>query len=167
MTNVIQIRDMQTEDAESVTEIYIDSWRQTYASALEPSVLESEIVKRFSVEKQVEEAADQDIITLVATRDNKIIGASLSTMDERHQAWIDRIHVLDAYRGKGIAGDLLKATLVKHSGLQSIALKVIEGNDRAIAFYEKHGFSKTDLIENAETIGGANAIVMSRTIPRS
>jgi len=164
---MIQIRDMQESDVESVTEIYIDSWRQTYASALELSVLEQEIAKRFSIEKQAAEAADPNIITLVATSAAKIVGASLSTMDKRNQAWIDRIHVFEAFRGKGIASDLLKATLVKHSGLQSIALKVIEGNDRAIAFYEKHGFVKTDVIENDETVGGANAIVMSRTILRS
>ena len=161
------IRDMQGGDAEQVSQIYRDSWTRTYSGAFSASGLEIELQKRFSEEKQTAEAENPDVIALVAIENDAIIGASSSSMDERNQAWIDRMHVLPSHQGKGIADDLLTATLVKHSGLQSIALKVLQENDRAIAFYEKHGFSETELIENDPKVGGVNCIIMSRTLPRS
>ncbi|MEM7214242.1 MAG: GNAT family N-acetyltransferase [Pseudomonadota bacterium] len=163
---MIQIREMQAEDALAVSNLYADSWKRTYGGSFEPPDLKTEIAKRFSVEKQMREALDPHIITLVAVENEKIVGASLSEMDTRNQAWIDRMHLLPEYHGTGLADDLMRATLVKHSGLQSIALKVIKGNDRAIAFYEKHGFAITDEIASDEQVGGAASVVMSRTIPR-
>jgi len=77
------------------------------------------------------------------------------------------MHILPEYKGTGLSDDLMRATLAKHSGLQSIALKVLKGNDRAIGFYQKHGFFVTDEIASDAAVGGAAAIVMSRTIPRS
>ncbi|MEM9277912.1 MAG: GNAT family N-acetyltransferase [Pseudomonadota bacterium] len=163
---MIQIREMQVNDATSVSELYTASWKRTYGALYDEAGLAAEIAKRFSPEKQTAEAGNPDIITLVAVNEGKIIGASSSEMDERHQAWIDRMHILPEYFGTGLADDLIRATLAKHTGLQSIALKVLKGNDRAIAFYEKHGFAITDEIESDGQVGGAASIVMSRTIPR-
>ena len=140
------IRDMTSKDAEAVSSLYAESWSRTYGPLYDEAGLQAEISKRFSPDKQVEEANNPDIITLVAVEDGKIVGASKSEMDDRNQAWIDRVHVLPEYFGTGIADDLMRATLTKHYGLQSIALKVLRGNDRAIAFYQKHGFSITDEI---------------------
>ena len=162
-----QIREMVAEDADAVCRLYSDSWRQSYSGILGPTQLKDEIRKRFTVELQSLEAADPHIITLVAVKDDEVIGASLSKMDARNQAWIDRIHVVPDAFGSGVAEDLLRATLAKHSGLQSIALKVLKGNDRAIAFYEKHGFAVTDEIAGDAEVGGVDSLIMSRTIPRS
>ena len=126
-----------------------------------------EIEKRFTPRLQREEAEDPDIITLVATENGTLVGASLSKMDTRNQAWLDRLHLLPGYFGSGLAQDLLHATIAKHTGLQTIALKVLKSNERAIGFYEKHGFSITDEIPRDDTVGGADSVVMTRTIPRS
>jgi len=162
-----QIRNMTQEDAAEVSKLYVGSWQRTYGSLLEKKVLEEQIAERFSAEIQAEEARDPDIITLVAVEDGKIVGASLAAMDERNQAWLDRLHLLPGYFGSGLAEDLLRATLAKHTGLQTIALKVLTENKRAIAFYEKHGFSLTDEIANDPQVGGADTVVMTRTIARS
>ena len=165
---MIQIREMQLKDAEAVSELYESSWRRAYEGIIQPEQLEIEIAKRFAVSLQESEATDTDIITLVAVDDNdRVIGASLSKMDERRQAWIDRIHVVPEVYGTGVAADLLRATLTKHSGLQTIALKVMKNNERAIAFYEKHGFAITGEFERDEQVGGVDTLIMTRTIPRS
>lgn len=164
---MIQIREMTVSDAGIVSELYADSWRRTYSDLYDEAGLAAQIAKRFSEEKQTEEVKNADVITLVVTDGDAVIGASSSMMDGRNQAWIDRMHILPEYFGTGLADDLMRATIAKHSGLQSLALKVLKGNDRAIHFYEKHGFNVTDTIEADEAVGGASAVVMTRTIPRS
>ena len=164
---MIQIREMSETDAAAVSALYAESWKQTYEELYDEAGLAREIAKRFSEAIQKAEANDPEVITLVAIDDGKLVGASSSDMDDRHQAWIERMHILPEYFGTGLADDLMRATLAKHTGLQSIALKVLKGNDRAIAFYEKHGFSVTDEITDDEKVGGAASVIMSRTIPRS
>lgn len=163
---MIQIREMLVDDAEAVCQLYSQSWKEAYRDIIEPGQLEDEISKRFSRELQAQEASNPDIITLVATENDHLIGASLSKMDDRNQAWIDRIHVVPEKFGSGVGEDLLRATLAKHSGLQTIALKVLKGNARAVAFYEKHGFVVTDKISSDPNVGGVDSIIMTRTIPR-
>ena len=165
---MIRFRDMLAEDAAEVSELYADSWRSTYGFIFgDEKVLDAEVEKRFSAEIQRAEAVDPDIITMVAVEGDAIIGASSSMMDERNQAWIDRMHILPEYFGTGLADDLMRVTLAKHSGLQSLALKVLKGNDRAIAFYEKHGFAITGEIEDDDLVGGVGSVIMTRTLPRS
>ncbi len=164
---MVQIREMRAADAAEVFNLYADSWRSNYGKLYDANSLDGEIAKRFSEDKQRAEAEDPDIITLVAEDASQVVGAVLSSMDDRNQAWIERMHVVPAFKGTGLADDLMRAILVKHAGLQSIALKVLKGNDRAIRFYEKHGFFVTEEIASDATVGGASSIVMSRTIPRS
>ncbi len=161
------IREMTAEDAEDVSRLYASSWATTYGPLLGDTELRKQIGKRFTPSLQQAEAEDPDIITLVATENGEIVGASLSKMDSRNQAWLDRLHLQPGYFGTGLATDLLHATIAKHTGLQTIALKVLKGNERAIGFYEKHGFSITDEIANDATVGGVDSVVMTRTIPRS
>ena len=163
---MVHIRAMKSVDAEVVSKLYEESWRRTYGNNFDAQILDAEVAKRFSVEKQKNEANNPDIITLLAEDDGTVVGASMSKMDDRHQAWIDRLHILPEYFGSGLAENLMQATLAKHSGLQSIALKVLGGNERAIAFYEKYGFTITETLENDVNVGGATSVVMSRTIPR-
>ncbi len=163
---MVHIREMTAEDAIEVSSLYTSSWERTYGPLLEQSILEEQIAKRFTPDLQRSEAVDPDIITLVATEDGKIVGASLAKMDARNQAWLDRLHLLPGYFGSGLAQNLLRATIAKHSGLQTIALKVLKANLRAIAFYEKHGFGVTDEVSGDASVGGADTVVMTRTIPR-
>ncbi|MEM7068965.1 MAG: GNAT family N-acetyltransferase [Pseudomonadota bacterium] len=163
---MIQFREMVAGDAAEVSELYAGSWKRTYGSLYDEENLQIELDKRFSEEKQRSEAENADIITLVAVDGDRVVGAAHSMMDDRNQAWIERMHILPELHGSGLADDLMRATLAKHSGLQSIALKVLSGNDRAIAFYKKHGFSITEEISADKLVGGVPATIMSRTIPR-
>jgi ribosomal protein S18 acetylase RimI-like enzyme len=163
---MFQVREMSAEDAEQVQALYADSWRRTYEHIYDSAELDRQIEKRFTPELQSDEAENGDIITLVATKDGVIVGASLAKMDDRNQAWLDRLHILPEHFGSGLAEDLLRATLTKHSGLQSIALKVLKGNERAIAFYGKHGFSITGEVEDDPSVGEVDAVIMTRTLPR-
>src|SRR5205807_820604 len=53
--------------------------------------------------------------------------------------------VAPTHRGGGVAGELLDAALAwaKGAGARTVALWVTRGNDRALRFYERAGFSVT------------------------
>ncbi|MES0101067.1 GNAT family N-acetyltransferase [Mesorhizobium sp. M0019] len=52
---------------------------------------------------------------------------------------LDGLHIDQSEYGTGLAANILHAVFAAHSGIPSIALEVLEGNDRAMAFYRKHG----------------------------
>lgn len=163
----ILIREMKSEDATKVASLYEASWRRIYHDLLSADVLEEQIAKRFSKDKQSAEANDPDCITLVALEDGEVVGAVAANMDDRNQAWLNRLHLSPGKFGSGLADDLLRATLIKHTGLQTIMIKILAGNERAIAFYKKHGFGITDEVTADEELGGAATVIMTRTISRS
>ena len=79
----------------------------------------------------------------------------------------DRLHIEAQEFGGGVAVDLLHAVLAAHAGIPSIALEVIEGNDRAIAFYRKHGFEVVERRPAAHGVGGHASLIMRRMLPRA
>ena len=56
---------------------------------------------------------------------------------------LESIFVDSAYRNRGIGGALLEHALAWMDGLGTVeqALSVFAGNDRALPFYERHGFA--------------------------
>ncbi|TIW73294.1 MAG: N-acetyltransferase, partial [Mesorhizobium sp.] len=44
-------------------------------------------------------------------------------------------------------------------------LEVIDGNDRAIAFYRKHGFEVVERRETAHGVSGHASLIMRRMLP--
>jgi len=80
---------------------------------------------------------------------------------------LDRLHIEAQEFGGGVAVDLLHAVLAAHAGIPSIALEVIEGNDRAIAFYRKHGFEVVERRPAAHGVGGHASLIMRRMLPRA
>ena len=55
-----------------------------------------------------------------------------------------------AFRGKGVGGEALEKTIAKvyeDFGVRPLVLGCHKDNPRAAAFYERHGFHKTDYME--------------------
>jgi len=59
------------------------------------------------------------------------------------------------------------AVLATHVGIPSIALEVLEGNDRALAFYRKYGFEIVDRKPASYGEEGRMSIIMRKLLPRS
>ncbi|WND04150.1 GNAT family N-acetyltransferase [Temperatibacter marinus] len=59
-----------------------------------------------------------------------------------------------AYEGQGLAGEVmhLLRRYLKDNGIQDLYLEVRENNERAINFYEGHGFYQTGLRRNYYTL---------------
>ncbi|MBI4004946.1 GNAT family N-acetyltransferase [Candidatus Roizmanbacteria bacterium] len=90
----------------------------------------------------------QEGLLLLVKKDNKIIGTAGIIFLTKTDGLIKRFYIGQQYRGTGIAQLLLDELekKAKIQGLTQLILDVSKGNTRAIRFYEKSGFSKTEVI---------------------
>ena len=168
MTPAYTIRHMRAADADAVAELLSASWRETYEHLMGLDKVEQANARLHTPERLAAEAEDNSIIAFVAEADDgAIIGHAMAKMDANHKVWLDRLHVAPKQFGTGLAANLLRAMLAAHSGLASISLEAIEGNERAIAFYRKHGFAVTDHKSSCGSVDGVPTLVMTKFLSRA
>jgi ribosomal-protein-alanine N-acetyltransferase len=80
---------------------------------------------------------------LVTEEGSKVMGYCITRV-ARGSACLESIAVAPAARGKGAADALLASTIrrLQRLGITRLSLMVKSTNDRARAFYERHGFRK-------------------------
>jgi ribosomal protein S18 acetylase RimI-like enzyme len=66
---------------------------------------------------------------------------------------LKRIYLLSRFQGTGIGSALMAAALEASAGHDRLMLGMYKGNDNALAFYRKHGFSISG--ERTFTLGGS------------
>lgn len=162
------IRHMVPDDAEAVVGLLREAWRLAYGPLMgEQKALEASRAWH-TPDKLAAQAANEDIISFVAEEpDGRISGHAMAMMDENRQAKLARLYIAADKYGSGLADDLLRAILAAHAGLPSISLEVMEGNDRAIAFYKKNGFVETGRKDACGGIENVPTLVMTRVLPRA
>ncbi len=83
-----------------------------------------------------------------AFADDRLVGLSTLVFNEmhraRHKASLVGMYVTPELRSRRVGGrlveDMIAAARRKNPDLRKIMLEVVEGNDRAVAFYERLGF---------------------------
>ncbi|AZO47808.1 MAG: GNAT family N-acetyltransferase [Mesorhizobium sp.] len=165
---MVQIRAMTKGDLAAVSQLLGQSWRRTYSPIMGAETTARLSDDKHAPDKLAAELADDDKMSFVAERpDGSIAGYAMAAMDDRGDVMLDRLHIEPEEYGSGLATDLLHAVLAAHAGIASIALEVIEGNDRAIAFYRKHGFEVVERRPAAHGVGGHASLIMRRPLPRA
>ncbi len=160
---MITIRVMTTEDVEAVSRFLAGSWRQTYGPLLGEEVTARIFSERHAPERFAAELADASKTSLVAEgQDGSIRGYTMSETDRDGIVMIDRLHVDASEYGSGLAADMLAAVCQVHDGCQSIGLKVIQGNDRALAFCRKQGFVVVERRPASLGVDGHYALIMRK-----
>ena len=105
------------------------------------------------------------VVALVSENDGKVSGFIIGrqTADE---AEVLNLAVVPSQRRKGHAGTLLKAAMAEFRARQvsRVFLEVRESNEGGMAFYEKHGFSKTGRRAGYYRDPQEAAIVMERKL---
>jgi acetyltransferase, GNAT family len=134
------IKSMETpEEIEAKSLVHWQTWREAYDALLPAEFQETMTLERcrFFSQKYPEN-------TLIAIGGLKVIGfiSYGNFRDETIQAGeIIALYVLKDYYGKGIAQKLVKAALTDLDHFSEIFLWVLKDNKRAIAFYQKMGFT--------------------------
>lgn len=136
----LTIKQMETaEEIEGKSRVHWQTWREAYDDLLPAEFQETMTLERcrFFSQKYPEN-------TLIAIDDMKVVGfiSYGNYRDETLQAGeIIALYVLKDYYGKGIAQKLMKEALSTLEQFSEIFLWVLNENKRAIAFYQKMGFT--------------------------
>ena len=136
----IIIKTMETpEEIEGKSLVHWQTWREAYDDFLPGEFQETMTLDkcRFLSQKYPEN-------TLIAMDGKKVIGfiSYGNFRDEAIQAGeIIALYVLKDYYGKGVSEQLMHAAFVALDQFSEIYLWVLKDNKRAIAFYQKMGFT--------------------------
>ena len=134
------IKSMETpEEIEGKSLVHWQTWREAYDNLLPAEYQETMTLERCRFFSQIYPEN-----TLIAMDGMKVVGfiSYGNYRDETLQAGeIIALYVLKDYYGKGIAQKLMKEALSTLEQFSEIFLWVLKENKRAIAFYQKMGFT--------------------------
>ena len=136
----IIIKTMETpEEIEGKSLVHWQTWREAYDDLLPEEFQETMTLDRcrFLSQKYPEN-------TLIAMDGKKVVGfiSYGNYRDESIQAGeIIALYDLKDYYGKGVSKQLMHAAFVALDQFSEIYLWVLKDNKRAIAFYQKMGFT--------------------------
>ena len=136
----IIIKTMETpEEIEGKSIVHWHTWREAYDDLLPAEFQETMTLERcrFFSQKYPEN-------TLIAIDGKKVVGfiSYGNFRGETIQAGeIIALYVLKDYYGKGVSKQLMHAAFVALDQFSEIYLWVLKENKRAIAFYQKMGFT--------------------------
>jgi ribosomal protein S18 acetylase RimI-like enzyme len=150
------IRIAISTDAARLSRLAATTFRDTFEAENKPEDVERYMSEAFTPERQAAEIADPRSTVLVAehgfSSDSvELVGyahlASDMTPDAvRGPAPVElkRLYVAHAWHGRGVAQALMNAVLdaARARGAKTLWLGVWERNARAVAFYEKYGFTR-------------------------
>ena len=155
----IAYREATAADAMLLARLHTLSWRVTYRGLLPDRYLDHEMDEEraaFWVRRMSEQDGARRFV-LIAQSDGAPIGfvCAMREGEPGTGVLVDNLHVLPAFQRRGVAKRLLHATAAwaRALGERMMALHVIEGNRRAIAFYEHTGWRRIGSAE--EEVGGA------------
>ncbi|MBO6719623.1 MAG: GNAT family N-acetyltransferase [Rhizobiaceae bacterium] len=158
---------MTPADAEAVSALLRHSWERTYTPLMGAEKVAAQNESKHGAQSLVADLARPHSESFVASTENGTVAGYAYAIVTKGVLWLDRLHVAPEHQGSGIADGLLQAVMVNYVGEPSISLEVIEGNNRAMRFYEKHGFDVVERKSACGSIDGVPAIVMRRPLSRA
>lgn len=147
MGQALEIRTAEIDDAHGVAIVHVDSWRAAYRGLMPDDVLDGlSIEQREGGWRRIISDPNADGRTIVAERDGEIVGwASFGPgrdegASEHGELWGLYAHPNAFSTGVGHALIAAVETALRQDGFSSAYLWVLDGNDRAATFYERHGW---------------------------
>jgi GNAT superfamily N-acetyltransferase len=119
-------------DLSAVAALWHDSWHDGHATLLPPAIVAQRDPGSFAA-RLVPLVAG----SVVAVEDDEIVGFGALVGSE-----IDQLFVARAARGTAVAAGLLGVLedRLREAGVMRAEIQCLEGNDRALAFYKRHGW---------------------------
>ena len=138
----ITIRHAVSRDAATIASLHTASWRDAYATLLDPTYLAGPIEdERRALWSDRLEHPDPRRATLVAEAADATalgFGCVYRDLDPAWGSLIDNLHVAPQMRGRRIGAHLIKAVarcVAGDANTSGIHLWVFEANERALRFY--------------------------------
>jgi len=150
-SDTLTIRYAEAADAKMLAEVGGQTFYNAFAKDNKPEDMAAYLAKAFSVEQVAKEIADEMTIFLIVELDSQTTGYAKLRVNEApacvkgdNPIELERFYILQNWHGQGLAQSLMQRCIeeAKQRGHQTIFLGVWEHNQRAIAFYQKCGFTK-------------------------
>ncbi|WP_276298946.1 GNAT family N-acetyltransferase [Halorussus lipolyticus] len=147
----MEMREATADDISTIKSLAHESWTKAYADAVPESVIEDAVSEWYAEETMTRIIGDDEQVCLVATDDDSgdIVGFVHGATDDEGKGDILRLYVHPDRWNEGIGSGLLDAIEedLTNRGAESMQAMVLADNEMGNAFYEDHGFEKTDEAE--------------------
>jgi ribosomal protein S18 acetylase RimI-like enzyme len=158
------IEPITLDDADEVARVHVRVWQEAYTGLMPAAYLDGLDPHEFAESwRERLLAPRRGIHHWLAREDAGVVGITSSgparDADAPTEVQLYAINVLTRGHGSGVASELLGAAL----GDRPAYLWVVEGNDRAQAFYRKHGFTDDGVLDHLPDTGTPE-IRMSRGV---
>jgi ribosomal protein S18 acetylase RimI-like enzyme len=155
------IRAATLEDARAIAEVHVASWREGYRGLMPDQYLaELSVAQRVALWETI--LSDGQTVVLVASGGGDPIAGFVAFNPEKGE--IGALYVDPPRLRSGVGTALLAAVHERLAGKPEIVLWVLDGNDAARAFYERHGY-EADHATALHEPTGALQVRMARTSP--
>jgi len=150
----MSIRPATPDDAGAIADAFAASAREAYADLLAPADLREAFLTTdvSTLEAVLAEASDDEqIVYLVATTDDEVVGFVQLLWGERRPddvesgvAFLRSLYVVPERWHEGVGSDLLARAVGRlPSSVDAVRLGVFANNDLGRTFYESRGFEQT------------------------
>ena len=137
----VTIRRATPDDAPALADLHLDGWDDAYTGLMDQSILDE---RRANLTRRIErwrEILAEPHGNLLAVGPEGLVGFAGAGPGRDNDVDLDlelmALYVRAAWWGTGIGYALLREAI----GDRAAYLWVLDGNDRAMAFYRRHGFS--------------------------
>lgn len=171
----LRIRTARPDDAERLARVAEETFRDTFGALNTAEDMALHCRQSYSDHIQAREILAADMLTLLAEVGEELVGYAQLRWGTRPQciatesaAEIQRLYVVRAWHGRGVAQQLMETSLseIARRGSDLVWLGVWEKNPRAIAFYRKFGFDEVGAHVFPLGSDPQRDIVMARPIRR-
>lgn len=160
MTNLI--RHATIRDVDEIARVHRDSWKAAHSHLVAPAkmatITDDEWDRNWRDRLSRAETAES---TVIAVEDGHIVGVSFwqpaqdEDLDPQRVAELTVLYVTPSAWRSGVGRSLLNATLrqMRDARFPQAVLWVLEGNDRAIHFYEATGWRRQSRVAEFKDFG--------------
>jgi ribosomal protein S18 acetylase RimI-like enzyme len=161
-------RIASSADTRTVAHLHALSWQNSYRGIFTDDYLDNQVVEdRIQVwTKRLDNPPNHQIVILKEI-DGHVVGfvCAFGSSTDEFGTFIDNLHVLPAFKGKGIGRDLMRQVYdwsLLHFNQPRLSLEVLEENHSARFFYEKVGGICQDTFP--ETLPSGNVASVCRYV---
>ena len=164
----LQIQPVSVADVEAVAALAREIWQHAYAGIITPAQIDYMLAQRYNAARLCEELARPGCWWDQAFVDGVRVGfSSCYLTDVPGEIKLDKVYVHPAQQRSGIGGALIDGVIAhgRQAGCNTLILAVNKQNAKAIAAYEKRGFSVREAVR--VDIGGGfvmDDFIMTRSI---